>query len=115
MANSITILNSTQQAQLTAWARQSRASMSAFSKLVSQIRSINDGYNGGISTLLGLLAAGDVVGDANGLDGNGYLSSGTMTKQNHVDRVADIQAVLTTYDTPTHRQLWAQGCGTENL
>jgi hypothetical protein len=116
MANSVTELTLAQQQQLMAWCRQNRACMAAFAQFIDKARAVNDGYNGGVSTILGLLAsASDVCGDTNGLDGNGYLSSGTMTKQNHIDRVADLQAVLTTYDTATHRQLWSQGCGLENL
>jgi hypothetical protein len=112
MANSSSILNAQQQAALSDWSKNMRACESQLSKLITTMAALNATYNavGGASALLALIQATDVVDDGNGLSG-----SLPMTKQNLIDRVADIQTLLTTYNTTTYKSLWAQACGSTNL
>lgn len=112
MANSSNILTAPQQLQLAAWSRDVRATLSRWSQLITLMRNLNAAYNAanGASTLLGLLASGDIVDDSNGLAG-----SGPETKQNLIDRIANMQTELATYDNSTYLALWAQACGQSNL
>ena len=112
MANSNTILTATQQTELDNWAANQRAIEGALARLLDQMANQIAAYNAanGISTLLGLLAATDTVIDSSALAG-----IMPMTKQNHIDRVADFETITATYNTATYRALYAQAAGAVNL
>ena len=112
MAKSSSILTSDQQAQLAAWSVALRSSEGEMARLIARVTAINASYNStnGASTLLGLLQSTDTVDDLNGLAG-----AGPMTKQNLIDRVADIQLLIAAWPTATYLPLWTQAVGPTNV
>lgn len=70
---------------------------------------LNDDY-AQVQTILDKLAAGDVIEDGSGLAG-----AGVLIKSEVVTLTATYQGLLTAYNQPGQRQLWAKAAGPGNL
>jgi cell division protein ZapA (FtsZ GTPase activity inhibitor) len=112
MATSSSILTAEQQSQLANWTGAVRASEAAFAKYILTITALNAAYNvaSGASSLMALLQAGDVIDDKNQLAG-----SGPMSKQDVIDRVADMQSLIAAWPLATYLPLWTKAAGPGNV
>ena len=72
-----------------------------------------DAINSSYSVVQGILAelqGADVV-----LDGSGLAGASPLTKDDVVSITANLQGILTNYNTLGHRQLYAKAAGASNL
>ena len=98
-----------QQSVLADYVRLARAWCGEQARTNNHADAINSAYNV-MQGILGLLDSSDIVNDGSGLAGASLL-----TKDEIISITANLQGVLTNYDTLGHRQLYAKAAGAANL
>ena len=71
---------------------------------------INTDYTAQVSAIIASLDAGEIIPNSSGLAG-----AASIVKEDLMSVVAHIQGVLTTYNTPEHREAWVKMAGANNL
>lgn len=98
-----------QLAELSNFVVLMRAQISTLAILMSKMNALNAAWQGTISAIIGTPAGLTVT------DGSNLAGAVPLTDSQVATLIADIQAILTTYNTPAAQQLYASVCGPGNI